>query len=290
VVVAIKIFILLPILTESRCKRVIMSRIKSTIDALQAQGKKALIPYITGGDPRPEWTVSLMHCLVENGADIIELGVPFSDPMADGPVIQLACERALEHNTSLTDILEIVREFRTTNTQTPVVLMGYLNPIEIMGADKFLDVASECGVDGVLTVDLPPEEAEHFSPKAAERGLDSVFLIAPTTTDDRIKSICEHSSGYVYYVSVKGVTGSAALSTKEVAEKVANIRSIANIPVGVGFGISDASSAQAVSEVSDGVIVGSVLVNIIKENQDDLSAIKDKLGSKLLSMRQAMDA
>ena len=260
------------------------------MEALKASGKKALIPYITGGDPRPDWTESLMHCLVENGADIIELGVPFSDPMADGPVIQLACERALEHNTSLKDLFEIVRSFRKSNTETPVVLMGYLNPIEMMGVDAFLDSAAECGVDGVLTVDLPPEEAEGFAPKVTARGMDSVFLIAPTTSDSRIESICKHSSGYVYYVSVKGVTGSAALSADEVAHKVANIKSISDIPVGVGFGISDAASAKAVSEVSDGVIVGSVLVNIIKENQQDLSAIKDQLGSRLLSMRQAMDA
>lgn len=267
-----------------------MSRIKSTMDALKASGKKALIPYITGGDPKPDWTESLMHTLVENGADIIELGVPFSDPMADGPVIQLACERALEHNTSLRDLLEIVRSFRKTNSDTPIVLMGYLNPLEMMGIENFLDAAADAGVDGVLTVDLPPEEADWFAPLVVERNLDLVFLIAPTTTDERIRSICEHSSGYVYYVSVKGVTGSAALSTDDVAERVANIRSIADIPVGVGFGISDPQSAAAVSKVSDGVIVGSVLVNIIKENQQDLSAIKDKLGSMLSSMRQAMDA
>jgi tryptophan synthase alpha chain len=267
-----------------------MSRIKTTMDALKQSGKKALIPYITGGDPRPEWTESLMHSLVDNGADIIELGVPFSDPMADGPVIQLACERALAHNTSLRDLLEIVRQFRKKNAETPVVLMGYLNPVERMGIENFLDAAADAGVDGVLTVDLPPEEADWFAPMVAERNLDLIFLIAPTTTDERIRSICEHSSGYVYYVSVKGVTGSAALSATEVADKVANIRRIADIPVGVGFGISDAESARAISEVSDGVIVGSVLVNIIKENQDDLSAIKDKLGSMLSSMRHAMDA
>ena len=284
----IKISILSLELMELRYKN--MSRIKTTMDALKQSGKKALIPYITGGDPRPEWTESLMHSLVDNGADIIELGVPFSDPMADGPVIQLACERALAHNTSLRDLLEIVRQFRKKNAETPVVLMGYLNPVERMGIENFLDAAADAGVDGVLTVDLPPEEADWFAPMVAERNLDLIFLIAPTTTDERIRSICEHSSGYVYYVSVKGVTGSAALSATEVADKVANIRRIADIPVGVGFGISDAESARAISEVSDGVIVGSVLVNIIKENQDDLSAIKDKLGSMLSSMRHAMDA
>lgn len=267
-----------------------MSRIKSTLDGLANAGKKALIPYITAGDPTPDWTEELMHCLVENGADIIELGVPFSDPMADGPVIQLACERALAHNTSLNDVFKIVQRFRSKNDTTPVVLMGYLNPIEIMGGETFFKLASESGVDGVLTVDLPPEEAGEFAPLVSQYGLDTVFLIAPTTTDGRIAEICKHSSGYVYYVSVKGVTGSSALSVDEVAEKVSKIKSVSDIPVGVGFGISDAASAAAVSQVSDGVIVGSVLVNSIKENQHDLSAIKDKLGSVLSSMRQAMDA
>jgi tryptophan synthase alpha chain len=266
-----------------------MSRIKSTLEQLSREGRKALIPYITAGDPKPQWTEELMHCLAEAGADIIELGVPFSDPMADGPVIQLACERALAHNTSLRDIFGIVKSFRAKNTETPVVLMGYLNPIEMMGADSFFSAASEAGVDGVLTVDLPPEEADDFAPQVAKYGLDTVFLIAPTTTNERIEEICKHSSGYVYYVSVKGVTGSKALSVEEVAQKVANIKSINDIPVGVGFGISDAKSAAAVAEVSDGVIVGSVLVNIIKENQEDLSAIKDQLGSTLSAMRKAMD-
>lgn len=266
-----------------------MSRIQTTLEELSKTGRKALIPYITAGDPKPEWTEELMHSLVDAGADIIELGVPFSDPMADGPVIQLACERALEHNTSLKDIFGIVKSFRSKNAKTPVVLMGYLNPIEIMGPERFFEAAAEAGVDGVLTVDLPPEEADEFAPKVAKYGLDTVFLIAPTTTNERVAQICKHSSGYVYYVSVKGVTGSKSLSVDDVAERVANIKSIDNIPVGVGFGISDPESAAAVAGVSDGVIVGSVLVNIIKENQQDLSAIKDKLGSTLSAMRNAMD-
>jgi tryptophan synthase alpha chain len=267
-----------------------MSRIKTSFDKLKQEGRKALIPYITGGDPDPAWTEELMHCLVDSGADIIELGVPFSDPMADGPVIQLACERALVHDTSLNDIFRIVKSFRQKNSTTPVVLMGYLNPIEMMGVREFCQAASDAGVDGVLTVDLPPEEAETFAPYLSEHNMDAVFLIAPTTTDERIQTICRHSSGYVYYVSVKGVTGSASLSAEEVERKVSNIKSFSDIPVGVGFGITDAGSAAAVAAVSDGVIVGSVLVNIIKENQGDLSAIKDKLGSKLGSMRDAMDA
>jgi len=266
-----------------------MSRIKHTLQALKDAQRKALIPYITGGDPKPEWTVELMHALVGAGADIIELGVPFSDPMADGPVIQLACERALEHGTSLEQIFSMVEKFREDNSDTPVVLMGYLNPVEKMGYAQFAERASRAGVDGVLMVDLPPEEADTLVPLLNDKELDAVFLIAPTTTDDRIAHICKHSTGYVYYVSVKGVTGSASLDEREVAEKVARIKSINDIPVGVGFGIRDAKSAAEVSRLSDGVIVGSVLVNTIAENQADLPKIKDKIGSLLSSMRSAMD-
>ncbi|MDX1452985.1 MAG: tryptophan synthase subunit alpha [Oleiphilaceae bacterium] len=267
-----------------------MSRIEKVMSALNASGKKALIPYITGGDPRPEWSVDIMHALVEAGADIIELGIPFSDPMADGPVIQLACERALAHNTSLNQVLQMVSRFREKDTDTPVVLMGYLNPVERKGYETFAREAAAAGVDGVLTVDLPPEEAEVLVPLLKQEGLDAVFLIAPTTTDSRIKEICQHSSGYVYYVSVKGVTGSASLSTDEVAEKVAAIKEMAEIPVGVGFGIRDASSAAQVASVADGVIVGSVLVNIIAENHDNLDVIKEKLSALVADMRQALDA
>lgn len=266
-----------------------MSRINKVLSALDASGKKALIPYITGGDPKPEWTVEIMHQLVESGADIIELGIPFSDPMADGPVIQLACERALEHNTSLDDILGMVKSFREKDPETPVVLMGYLNPVERKGYETFAKEAAQAGVDGVLTVDLPPEEAESLVPHLQDNDLDAIFLIAPTTTDERIEHICKHSSGYVYYVSVKGVTGSASLSVDEVAQQVERIKSANQIPVGVGFGIRDAESAAAVSKVAAGVIVGSVLVNIIDENQEDLVAIKSKLGDLLGSMRSAMD-
>lgn len=267
-----------------------MSRIDQVLEALKADGKKALIPYITGGDPKPDWSVELMHSLVSAGADIIELGVPFSDPMADGPVIQLACERALEHGTSLDDILGMVTKFREQNTETPVVLMGYLNPVEKKGYEVFAKEASAAGVDGILMVDLPPEEADTFVPFLKENDMDAIFLIAPTTTEDRVKQICQHSSGYVYYVSVKGVTGSAALNSEEVSEKVAEIKAHNDIPVGVGFGIRDAESAAAISKLSDGVIVGSVLVNTINENQHDLEAAKAKLTEIISSMRQAMDA
>jgi len=259
------------------------------MSSLKDNGKSALIPYITGGDPEPGLTVELMHALVKAGADIIELGVPFSDPMADGPVIQLACERALEHNVSLADIFSMVATFRLQDSSTPVVLMGYLNPIEKMGYSTFTKHAAEAGVDGVLVVDLPPEEGHDFLLEMKANNLDSVYLIAPTTTDDRIKTICDASSGYVYYVSVKGVTGSASLDVASVAQKLSIIRDKSDIPVGVGFGIRDAESAAAVSDVADGVIVGSVIVNTIAENVDDHAAIISKVGNLVSSMRQAMD-
>jgi len=267
-----------------------MSRITDVMKALDAQGKKALIPYITGGDPRPEWTVELMHTLVQAGADIIELGVPFSDPMADGPVIQLACERALEHNTSLDDIFSMVKEFRETDKATPVVLMGYLNPLEVRGYERFAQEAAESGADGALIVDLPPEEAESLVPFLKQNNLDAIFLIAPTTTKQRVKFICDQSSGYVYYVSVKGVTGSATLNVGEVAEKVAQIKAHNQIPVGVGFGISNAKSAAEVSKVGDGVIVGSVIVNLIAKNLDDKTSMNSEVKALVSSMRKAMDA
>ena len=179
-----------------------MSRIEGVLKSLKAQGRKALIPYITAGDPHPDQTVDLMHALVAAGSDIIELGVPFSDPMADGPVIQLACERALKFNTSLRQVIGMVKEFRKTNSDTPVVLMGYLNPMEAMGYEAFADAAADAGLDGVLTVDLPPEEADQVAPLFSARNMDPIFLLAPTTTDERIKAISEHSSGYVYYVSI----------------------------------------------------------------------------------------
>jgi len=266
-----------------------MSRIKNVLDTLKASGKKALIPYITGGDPRPDWTVDLMHTLAESGADIIELGIPFSDPMADGPVIQLACERALAHHTSLNDIFSMVSKFREKDSETPVVLMGYLNPIERKGYERFVIEAAEAGVDGLLVVDLPPEDAESFVPMMREQQLDSVFLIAPTTTEERAKQICEHSSGYVYYVSVKGVTGSASLSADDVKDNVDRIKAHNQIPVGVGFGIRDAESAANIARLADGVIVGSVIVNLIAENQDDLAQIKEKIGALVSSMRTAID-
>jgi tryptophan synthase alpha chain len=267
-----------------------MSRIKTTFDALKAQGKKALIPYITGGDPLKEATVPMMHALVDAGSDIIELGVPFSDPMADGPTIQLACERALEHGTSLRDVLAMVKEFRTTNTETPVVLMGYLNPVEAMGYQTFVDRAVEAGVDGVLMVDLPPEEACDVDSIFKEAGLDVVYLIAPTTTDKRIESIGKSGSGYVYYVSLKGVTGSKALDVDDVARNLERIRAHVTIPVGVGFGIQDGETAAKVAAISDGVIVGSALVNRIAANATNPKQAQAEVSDIIRSMRTAMDA
>ncbi|OMH38700.1 tryptophan synthase subunit alpha [Motiliproteus sp. MSK22-1] len=267
-----------------------MSRIKSCLQELKVKGRKALIPYITAGDPQPGVTVKLMHALVEAGADIIELGVPFSDPMADGPVIQLACERALVHGVRLVDVLDMVSEFRTTDSVTPVVLMGYLNPVEAIGYETFLERASKAGVDGVLTVDLPPEEAEDFCAGLKRNNLDAVFLLAPTTSEERIKQICDVSSGYVYYVSLKGVTGSASLDVDEVATRLEAIREITDLPVGVGFGIRDDKSAASVAKVADGVIVGSVLVNKIAELASTPDSIPQQVADIIRGMRQAMDA
>lgn len=266
-----------------------MRRIESCFQRLAGQNRKALIPYVTAGDCNKDVTVPLMHAMVEAGADIIELGVPFSDPMADGPVIQLACERALAHNTSTRDVLAMVRTFREKDSDTPVVLMGYLNPVEVMGYEAFAKAAAEAGVDGVLLVDLPPEEALDVKPVMDAQGLDMIFLVAPTTSDARIKLIGEAGSGYLYYVSLKGVTGSAALNVDEVASRVETIRNLAKLPIGVGFGIKDANSAQAVSQVADGVVVGSALVNQIAEHQQQPEAINGAISGILSAMRSAMD-
>jgi len=267
-----------------------MNRVDQRFADLKAAGKKALIPFIEGGDPKPSLTVELMHTLVENGADIIELGVPFSDPMADGPVIQLACERALAHNTSLKDILSMVKTFRETNTETPVVLMGYLNPIEVMGYEKFAKASKEAGLDGVLIVDMPPEESEEMAVCLKENDLKMIFLMAPTTPDARATTICEHGSGYLYYVSVKGVTGSAALDVDDVKANLDRIRAKTDLPLGVGFGIKDGKTAAAVAKVSDAVIVGSALVRCIEENENEPDVIKSKLAALMSEMRSAMDA
>lgn len=266
-----------------------MSRIAAVMAELKQRGRKALIPYITGGDPVKSATVPMMHALVEAGADIIELGVPFSDPMADGPTIQLACERALLQGTSLRDVLAMVAEFRQQDNRTPVVLMGYLNPVEAMGYQTFVSAAKEAGVDGVLMVDLPPEEAEDVGAIFREAELDVIYLIAPTTTDARIASIAASGSGYVYYVSLKGVTGSAALDVDDVARNLERIRQCVSLPVGVGFGIRDGATAAAVGAVADGVIVGSAIVNLIAAQEKAPEQARQQVAALMQEMRQALD-
>ena len=251
--------------------------------------RKLLVPYITAGDPDLDTTLALMHTLVEAGADVIELGIPFSDPMADGPVIQAACERALINNVSLVQVMETVKRFRETNNDTAVVLMGYMNPVERLGYERFAQLASDAGVDGVLTVDLPPEEATDLVAELSKHNLDSIFLLSPTTPDSRLKLVCDMASGYIYYVSLKGVTGAANIDTAEVADRVAHIKSHASIPVAVGFGIRDAQSAAAVSATADAVIVGSVLVSIVGELGHDSKALHETLFAKVNGMRKAMD-
>ncbi|WER46902.1 tryptophan synthase subunit alpha [Cupriavidus sp. WKF15] len=265
-----------------------MSRIQKTFAALAAQNKKGLIPFITAGDPEPGLTVELMHALVAGGADVIELGVPFSDPMADGPVIQRASERALANGVSLTQVLQWVREFRQTDADTPVVLMGYANPIERMGEAAFSTAAREAGVDGVLVVDYPPEECESFAALMRDNGIDPIFLLAPTSTDDRIAAVGKVASGYVYYVSLKGVTGSATLDLDSVAARMPLIKQHVNLPVGVGFGIRDAQTARAISGVSDAVVIGSRLVQLLEDAPRDQAVAS--LRSFIAGIRQALDA
>lgn len=267
-----------------------MSRIQTLFETLKQQNKTALIPFITAGDPHADISVELLHGLVEGGANIIELGVPFSDPMADGPVIQRASERALAHNISLTDVLNIVREFRETNNEVPIVLMGYLNPIEIMGYENFVNNARAAGVDGVLIVDLPPEETEGFSELLQKNEIDQVFLIAPTTYGDRLQSICDNASGFVYYVSLKGVTGSSSLDVEEVGQKLNEIRQKTSLPIGVGFGIKDAESASSVAAISDAVVVGSALVEHLYQNAEPKGQLRNVAKEFLLGLRTAIDS
>ena len=237
-----------------------MSRIQATFAALAAHNKKGLIPFITAGDPSPDLTVPLMHALVAGGADILELGVPFSDPMAEGPVIQRACERALKFGVGMNDVLGYVRTFRQTNANTPVVLMGYANPIERMGQDAFIAAAVEAGVDGTIVVDYPPEECESFGVAMQAAGLDPIFLLAPTSTEERIMQVAKVGSGFSYYVSLNGVTGAANIDIAEVAQRIAAIRRHIKLPIGVGFGIRDAATARAIGSVADAVVIGSRII------------------------------
>lgn len=265
-----------------------MSRIQSTFAALKQQGKKALIPYITAGDPHPKFTVELMHTLVKHGADMIELGVPFSDPMADGPVIQRASERALVHKVGLTSVLEMVKTFRQTDKTTPVIVMGYANPIEAIGQAVFADRAKAADVDGVITVDYPPEECGDFVKELRARDIDPVFLLSPTTEPSRVDLIVGQASGFVYYVSLKGVTGAANLDITEVSQRVASIRKQTNLPVGVGFGIRDAATAKATAAIADAVVVGSRMVLTIEaSNEDNLLA---NVAALMDELKAAVDA
>lgn len=265
-----------------------MSRIQATFAALKSQGKKALIPYITAGDPHPRHTVSLMHALVQSGADIIELGVPFSDPMADGPTIQRATERALVHKVGLGDVLEMVREFRLTDDQTPIVLMGYANPVEAMGQAKFAERARAVGVDGVLTVDYPPEESGEFVELLKAQQLDPIFLLSPTSDTHRVDMIVQQAAGFVYYVSLKGVTGSKNLDIVEVGTKVKVIRTQTDLPIGVGFGVRDAATAKAVAEVADAVVIGSRMIQEIENSTED--NLLSNVVSLTQTLRAAVDA
>ena len=242
-----------------------MSKIAAVFAALKAQGKKGLIPFVTAGDPHPNMTVDVMHALVKGGADIIELGVPFSDPMADGPVIQRSSERALAQGVTLRQCLENVKTFRIQNQQTPVVLMGYANPIEQMGYAEFAKAAKAVGVDGVLIVDYPPEECEEFAKQMRSNGIDPIFLLAPTSNQQRIAHAAQIAAGYIYYVSLRGVTGANTLNTSDVASVLPLIRQETNIPVAVGFGIRDAASAKAVSQTADAVVIGSRIVQLLEE-------------------------
>lgn len=266
-----------------------MSRIKQCFEALKANNQKALISYVTAGDPHPSRTLEIMHALVEAGTDIIELGVPFSDPMADGPVIQLACERALKHGTSLGDVIEIVEQFRQQNTETPVVLMGYQNPIEIFGVEKFAKTVNGL-VDGVITVDLPPEESQQVGEIYKSENIDTIYLLAPTTREQRIKMISERASGFLYYVSFKGITGANQLDVSSVEKKVAEIGQHTKLPIAVGFGIKDAETARLVSACSDAVVVGSAIVSIFAENgEEDMSNSLSKVKLLLRDIKNALD-
>lgn len=267
-----------------------MSQISKKFAQLKVEGRKALIPFITAGDPIPEITVDLMHDLVSAGADLIELGVPFSDPMADGPVIQRASERALEYHVSLRNVLDMVAEFRQLDGDTPVILMGYLNPIEVMGYEQFATLAAEAGVDGILVVDIPPEEGRELRQRLQAVSIDQIYLVAPTSTPERIQRICDLAEGFVYYVSVKGVTGASHLELRSMDEKLAEIRAATDLPVGVGFGIKDAQTAAAVSKHADAVVVGSALVSRVEALADEPERIGASLRELISSMRLAMDS
>ena len=264
-----------------------MPRIAASFAKLKEQGRKALIPFITAGDPDPKLTVPVMHALAKAGADVIELGVPFSDPMADGPVIQRSSERALKHGVSLRDVLGNVVEFRKTDRVTPIVIFGYANPIEAMGLERFADAAKKADADGVLVVDYPPQEAAPFAELLAQRKIDAIFLLSPTSTETRIKEVARYARGYVYYVSLRGVTGAANLDVSDVAKKLPEIRAHIKLPIGVGFGIRDAKTARAVADVADAVVIGSRLVQEIESSPRE--RVLDNIANLVKDIRSALD-
>ncbi|UQB42851.1 tryptophan synthase subunit alpha [Thiomicrospira microaerophila] len=265
-----------------------VNRISHRLSSLKQHGKTALIPYITAGDPYPDLTVEIMHLLVDEGADLIELGVPFSDPMADGPVIQKAVERALAHQVSLKQVLSMVSRFREQDKLTPVILMGYLNPVEAMGFENFARYAQEAGVDGVLTVDMPPEESEGYAEALELHELERIFLVSPTTPESRLTAVNHLGSGFVYYVSLKGVTGKGTLDASDVASHVTQLRAKVNLPVGIGFGIRDADSAYTMAKLGDAVIIGSALVSQVEKHFGDPSATKQALVEQMRIFKQAI--
>ncbi len=265
-----------------------MSRIQARFEALHQAGRKALIPYITAGDPTPALTLPLMSALVESGADILELGVPFSDPMADGPVIQRSGERALRQGVGLADVLGMVRDFRREDAQTPLALMGYANPIESMGAERFVHAAKAAGVDGVIVVDYPPEECVQFAALAKASAIDPIFLLAPTSTAKRIEAVARVGSGYLYYVSLRGVTGAGHLDLDDVAARIPKIRAATRLPIGVGFGIRDADSARRVAQAADAVVIGSRIIQEIEAAGPEHAIARVK--ALLKPIREALDA
>ena len=265
-----------------------VSRIQSAFERLARERRKALIPYVTGGDPQAELTVPLMHALVAAGADIIELGVPFSDPMADGPMIQRSSERALENHIGMDSVLAFVAQFRESDTSTPIVLMGYANPIEAMGWERFADAARQAGVDGVLVIDYPPEESAEFAAMLRARGIDMIFLLAPTSTETRVEQVARLASGYIYYVSLRGVTGAKHLDLDDVATKLPVIRRKTRLPVGVGFGIRDGQTARAVAQIADAVVIGSRIIQEME--QASPKTCVEKAATLLKEIRRAIDA
>jgi tryptophan synthase alpha chain len=264
-----------------------MSRIQARFEALRKSGRKALIPYITAGDPSRELTVPLLHALVEAGSDVLELGVPFSDPMADGPVVQRSGERALKNGVSLLDAIFLVKTFREKDQNTPLVLMGYANPIEAIGAERFVREAKAAGVDGAIVVDYPPEECTEFASLAKKNGIDPIFLLAPTSTDERIRQVARVASGYLYYVSLKGITGAGHLDTTDVAAHLPKLRAASKLPIGVGFGIRDAASARRIAEIADAVVIGSRIIQEIESAGPEQAPARVK--AFLAPIRAALD-